>query len=1497
MCSLPIPPADITIFSATQITGLVYTENDMKPIEILDKAACGVGFLASRKNQASHQILCEGLSALNCVEHRGACAADQISGDGAGIMTDIPFEMLGYESGTIALASLFTPVNPERRRIALNVFEQTFGFYGLDVLDYRDVPTDNNVLGAQARKSLPYILHAFIKRPEHCRTDESFERLLHMTKQHTRTKERKNGISKEFFFTSLSSKTVVYKALSRAEDLGRFYLDLQNPEYKTRFTLFHRRFSTNTISTWDKAQPFRLIAHNGEINTIAGNRSWGLSREKAVGLQMDELLTHEGISDSGSLNEMAEALRYRSNIPQPEDVLALMMPPATKHNDFYRFWSRSMEPWDGPAFITYCDGNTVGARLDRNGFRPCRWMETPDFFYLSSEAGTFNIDEATVLRKGTLPAGNGVKVDLERGKIHFRDPGESRENHDAKLDARLVKLDRVQTDKYENLTDKIGLFSYTQEDLQKMIMPMALEGKEAIGSMGDTARLALFSDQSRPFFDFFYQHFAQVTNPPLDYIREKMVTDLIVHLGRKPNIFEKKELIPPMIGIEVEGPVLTLGQMAFIHGLNHQSDTGPRIRSRQVDMLFRRDLGVVGFKNALKTICDEAILAVHQGVTIITISDRKASYENPAIPSLLALRAIVNVLNEAGTRLKVSVIVDSAEIRTTHHLAALIGFGASAVCPYMALQLARDHKHPKMSKLDAHTKEKNIVKALEDGLLKIMAKSGISVVRSYQTSKLFTALGLHKTVMHQFFPGVKSPIGGLNLEDIVEHILRYTAQCADPAEQSKLVNTYLFKEHAKGDRGEMHNMTISRTRLIHKIVREKNLTPESFKLYEGYLKAGEEVSPISLRHLLDYKKATEESRPESIECIMTRFGSGAMSFGAISAESQRDIFYAMKEVGGRSNSGEGGENPFYHTEGISASTKQVASGRFGVTAQYLVTGDEIQIKIAQGAKPGEGGQLMAPKVDEHIANARHALPNIDLISPPPLHDIYSIEDLKQLIYELKEVHPTAKINVKLVAGANIGTIAVGVAKAGADIIHVSGWDGGTGAATLVSMKHAGLPFEIGLSEVHRALAQNGLREKVILRADGGIHTGKDIIIAALLGAEEYDFGKLLLIAEGCMMARICHTNTCPTGIATQDPKYKQKYKGEKQHVVNMLKLLAEDVRSHLSKMGFTSLDEIIGRFDLLQLDERFAQLADEKHLNLELFLSHQAPAKSAKSFIPNSWNPVNTYIVEQAKPAIEGVQEVKISHDVINTDRALLSALAGEIARREHQALLERVAGKQNDYKAKPIDITLKGSAGQGFGAFLTEPISVRLIGEANDSVCKSMSGGKVVIVPPKESIFVPGENAIIGNVALYGATGGTLYVHGTAGDRFAVRNSGATAIVEGVGLHACEYMTSGTVIILGSTSYNVGAGMTGGELIALDLDEEYINRQYITEIELSAEDETQLQAILGDYVRETGSKRAKTILENWKDWKHRLTKLLPVKVAQAAKAKTAQVLEKIEDE
>jgi glutamate synthase domain-containing protein 2/glutamate synthase domain-containing protein 1/glutamate synthase domain-containing protein 3 len=1450
----------------------------------IEKSSCGVGFVASTSGEPRHAYLEQALRALSCVEHRGGCLADGKTGDGAGMMTEVPFDLFGYERGAVAVGTLFIGLNTSGRKRALEVFESVFRFMGIDVLEYRDVAIDTSVLGQTARATMPTIVHVALKRPEFCRTIASFNSLLYRAKQALRTHLRRDGIVGNFFCTSLSTTTIVYKALTSADSLAAFYPDLRSSKFVTRFALFHRRFSTNTRTSWDKAQPFRMIAHNGEINTIQCNRAWAIAREQALGLPKDELLTHENISDSGNLNEVVEALRFRSSIPNLPEALAIMVPPAKAmgaSRDFYRFWSRALEPWDGPAFLAYSDGDVVGARLDRNGFRPCRWSQTNDAFYLASEAGIFDLDETQIIAKGLIHGGSGAFVELSTGEVRFDDPSRSRENVNASFDARLEQGGRTAVSSEHHL-DQLAFFQFTEEEIDQILVPMIADAKEPIGSMGDTARPAILSDQPRSFFDYFYQDFAQVTNPPLDHLRERLITDLGTYLGRRPNVFAPKTLIPPSPGLELPSPILDLEQMAWLREAAARSPDGRCFETIELRMSFARVRGAGGLRETLEELQRRALAAIQGGCTIIVLTHRMTKLERPPIPSLLALCAVGEVLHRSGHRLDASIVVEAADARTTHHMAALVGFGAAAVCPYMAFEIAPHHRDRRIDTLPSEARAERLKRALEAGLLKVMSKMGISSVLGYQGAKLFTPLGLSQSLLDAYFPGKASVIGGLDLEQLAGRILDETSQA-----KSGLISTFQLREHARNLVGEKHSMTSRLARIVHALTEASLL--ERWDLYDELLQAAEESQPVNLRHLLDVRVAEAPIPLEDVQPaaeMFRRFRAGAMSFGAISAEAQRDLINAMRAIGGHSNSGEGGENPYYWIDGTTATTKQVASGRFGVTAEYLMSGQEIEIKVCQGAKPGEGGQLMAVKVDAEIARARYSLPGVDLISPPPLHDVYSIEDLRQLIYELKQLKPGVRVSVKLVSGHNIGAIAAGVVKAGADVIQISGGDGGTGAASISSMKHAGLPWELGLMEVHRTLVEMWLRERVTLRVDGGLLSGRDVVIAALLGAEEFGFGKILLVAEGCIMARVCEKNTCPRGIATHDPRFKEKYRGTKEKIVNYLTYVAEDVRRELAKIGACRIEDIVGKAQLLQPRARHEELIRGRGIDLTAFFEDRPHERGfVISHLAEGVSRFNARMIEDATPVIEGTRpSVRIERSIKSTDRAALATLAGIIAKRTHEsriAALKSGTGEVFRLAPEAIAVELTGSAGQGFGVFLVEGIDVVLRGEANDSVAKSMSGGRIVIRPRVEANYPPEENAIIGNCALYGATGGTLFVDGIAGDRFAVRNSGATAVVEGAGLHACEYMTKGLVAILGRVSHNVGAGMTGGKLYMRAENQAFINADYIAASTLDADDEVELHALLADYAERTDSRTARAILDAWELSRRVFVKLLPRKEAQ----------------
>lgn len=1411
-----------------------------------ESAHCGVGFIASRENKSSHRILSEGIEALNCLEHRGGGGRDPRSGDGAGIMTKIPFDFLGIEEGEVALASLFVSTSSVPRYKSLEIFRRTFAQLGLDIIDYRDVPTNQEALSEFSLHNAPRMIQAMIKRPKHCRSLESFESLLFHARVMTATNQDLENSRQDFFFASLSCRTVVYKVLGNGLTLKNFYPDLQDEKFTTNFCLFHRRFSTNTTSSWDKVQPFRVLAHNGEINTIEGNKTWAITREKDSGFRKGEVIQHKGNSDSGNLNSMVEALRFRSSIPHISEIMAILIPPAQGEKPYYKFWSRAMEPWDGPALISFCDGKRIGARLDRNGFRPCRWTETDEMLYLGSEDGIFPIEPKRVLRRGALNAGRSVTLNLYNGKVSFLDPSDYKEYVTAGFDSRLKYIERFDStnfDRVANVAQQFGIFGLNKEEWNKLIIPMITTGKNAIGSMGDTSALPPLALFPRTLSQHFFQSFAQVTNPPLDYLREENVTDLSVYLGRRPNVFRPKELLPLKQALQLPGPVLTLYQMKRLKNIESEL-LHASLKVKIYDTTFEAAQGAESVRLRLKDLGKEILSDVRNGITIAIFSDCQSNVNRLPIDPLLILRTVHHVLDRNGLRLRCSLVFETGHIKNSHDLACLLSFGASATCPYLLLQAAREYKVEE--KVLGHQGELSLTKALEGGLLKIMSKMGISVLKSYKGSELFTPLGLSTPFLEEFFPLHRSLVEGASFEDLIHNQINRVQQIED---FDGLKNNFYFKEKATDDKGENHSISSHRSRLVHQAIKEKNF--EKFLLF-GELNT--QRGPSVLRDLLDYKK-TESSAPkiDDLHSILKTFGSGAMSFGALSALSQRDIFKAMKAVGGQSNSGEGGENPYYDKESITSSIKQIASGRFGVTGEYLINAQEIQIKMAQGAKPGEGGQLMGHKVSVEIAKARFAAPGIDLISPPPQHDIYSIEDLKQLIYELKQFNQTATVSVKLVSGKNIGQIAVGVVKAGADTIQISGNDGGTGAADLLSMKQAGLPVEIGLREVHLALVENNLRNRVTLRVDGSIRTGRDVVLLALMGGEQFDFGKMLLIAQGCVLARICEKNTCPVGITTHDPKFLARYTGSSEDIVTYLRFVAQDVQNILNQMGLSSFQEAFGRYDLLTVNAKFKDFLIEKNIKLDAFFLESNWKLAPKIAVKVEVSQLNKKIFDDYQKAGEHFEG---QYSIKGQDRAVGAYLFGEMAR-------SRSKIQKSYIPIKNIHLRLKGEAGGGLGVLANELTRIELEGVANDFVGKSLNGGKIIITPFKDFPGRSEDNNSIGNSGLYGATGGTLFVRGRAGDRFGVRNSGAVAVVEGAGLHACEYMTRGECIILGEVLGNIGAGMTGGRIFLKRELSIHVNQDFLQETPLNEEARETLQKILQEYCAETQSALGFKALEN----------------------------------
>jgi len=1503
-----------------------------------EKDACGVGFLARLDGSSSHWMLRQALRGLACMEHRGGCGGDGDSGDGAGILTAIPWGLLeavwpeaAASSGTVrGLGMVFLPADEGQRQQCRALCETEAERIGLRSLGWRTVPVEATVLGPLARQTAPVIEQWLLQAPDASTAVpadlDALESLLFRLRRRSVDRAREiwgDGYT-DLYFASISGRTVVYKGMVRSEVLDRFYADLRDERFVVPFAVYHRRFSTNTLPRWPLAQPMRLLGHNGEINTLLGNINWASAAEANLEAVWGEAaadlrpLVNAAFSDSANLDATLE-LMVRSGRPITDSLLTLV-PEAFRDqpelNDrpaiqaFYEYSACLQEPWDGPALLVFSDGRMVGATLDRNGLRPARYCLTSDgTVVMGSETGVVELEESKIVEKGRLGPGQMLAVDLENGRLlrNWEVKQESAERfpyaawlveHRRSLAAGVWEQQRLLGD-LELLQHQTAM-GFTAEDLDLVIEDMAGAGKEPTYCMGDDIPLAVLSGKPHLLYDYFKQRFAQVTNPPIDPLREKLVMSLEMHLGRRGSA-----LRPDPAGaavLHLATPVLNEADLAAL------SDQG--LPATTLSTLLPVSAGPAGLEKALHRLGFEAEAAVRAGSQILVLSDRLGGDAQPGgisarttyIPPLLAVGAVHHHLLRLGLRLQASIVVETAQCWTTHHLACLIGYGASAVCPWLTWETTRHWlAHPKTQKLIERGKlpplspdqaQANVRKALEDGLRKILSKIGISLLASYHGAQIFEAIGIGADLIDLAFTGTTSRVAGLSLADLASETLSFHAKAYPELNRSKL-EFMGFVQYRTG--GEYHMNSPEMAKALHAAV-AAGPGYDHFATYRTLL----ENRPVTaLRDLLELKPAATPlpiDQVETVASICERFCTGGMSLGALSREAHEVLAVAMNRIGGKSNSGEGGEDPArFHvlndvdSEGRSATLptirglrngdtacsaiKQIASGRFGVTPEYLRSGRQLEIKVAQGAKPGEGGQLPGPKVDPYIAWLRNSKPGVPLISPPPHHDIYSIEDLAQLIHDLHQVNPAAKVSVKLVAEIGIGTIAAGVAKANADVIQISGHDGGTGASPLSSIKHAGSPWELGLSEVHRSLLENGLRDRVLLRADGGLKTGWDVIIAALLGAEEYGFGSVAMIAEGCIMARVCHTNNCPVGVATQKEELRRRFTGLPEHVVNFFLFVAEEVRQLLSVLGVARLEDLIGRSEFLQ--PRSVALTKTRSLDLSCLLE-SSPAAADRNWLrhdPDAHG--NGPILEDQlladaalMAAVEGHGRIARSLAIVNTDRSVGARLAGEIAERHGN----RGFGGQ-------IDLSFEGAAGQSFGAFLLQGMNVRLVGEANDYVGKGINGGRITVVPPVGASD-PGAKVILGNTCLYGATGGELYALGRAGERFAVRNSGAKAVVEGAGDHCCEYMTGGVVVVLGGTGRNVAAGMTGG--VAFLLDEEggladRLNPETVALCELTTpEMEALLRPLLEQHLELTGSTRAAAILADWPSWKGRFRVLVP---------------------
>jgi glutamate synthase domain-containing protein 2/glutamate synthase domain-containing protein 1/glutamate synthase domain-containing protein 3 len=1459
--------------------------------------ACGTGFIAEISGQPSRRIVTLAIRALKQLVHRGAKSADTKTGDGAGILTDIPqdffkqiieekFQYSWSEKEALAIAMVFT--TPAARARVDQAFRAFTVKLGMSYIGAREVPANPDALGEAAKASCPLIIQYFIAAPtDSKRRVEAELYLLRRAIENELAKEKSPT-----FICSLSSKTIVYKGLMTSTQIDHFYVDLIDPHYVAKVALFHERFSTNTNPNWFMAQPFRLLAHNGEINTLKGNRLWMQSRETELqsdfwGEDLETLrpIVENHGSDSFSLDNVLEFLAHSGRGLFHSLMMLIPEPYANNKNisqalkDFYIYHENYIEPWDGPAALVYTDGDFVGAKLDRNGLRPLRYTITKDgLVIMASEAGVVEVDEDNLvvhhhMTSGEIFAialdGSGILDDEQiKKKISEAAPYSQLISNNFKILSRGSEWEefgefRLPEDGFDKRL-RLAL-GWSEEDLTRFLIPMAETGGEPVGSMGDDTPVAVLSNQHRRLYDYFKQSFAQVTNPPIDPIRESFVTTLFKYLGSEENLLSP---IPRFNGaIRIESPVLSPREQRLLtenhHWFPHAKlfchlPAPPRPRS---DLMTRGGVGSA-FEARLEALVCESERLVNDGCKIIFLSDENLQAHLLPIPMPLIVSAIHHHLSRQRIRSKVSLICLTGDVVEDHHVACLIAMGASAVYPYMAYELIREH----YAEGEWPKRMSNYRASLEKGLLKIMSKMGISTVTSYHGSMLFHGLGLSRELLQKYFPSIKCAIGGIGLAQIHRQLVERNAHAF--GQQNPSLDMKGFFQFRKN--GEAHGFAPSEFRQIHKAAAGENSQPAP------------KETLVYLRDLLDYKKthAVPPEQVEELEEIVKRFGSGGVSFGAISDEAHRVIARGMHQLNGRSNTGEGGEPfdrfaPGNPDKSVNSYIKQIASARFGVTVDYLAAAREIQIKIAQGAKPGEGGQLPGHKVSVKIASARAATPGVPLISPPPHHDIYSIEDIAQLIYDLKQVNPRAKVSVKLVAQPGVGTVASGVVKAGADVVLISGGDGGTGASPLGSIKHAGLPWELGLPETHQALTANGLRSRVTLRVDGGIKEARDVIIAALLGAEEFDFGTSVLVAIGCVMARQCHLNTCPAGIATQDEEFQKKFKGAPQHVVNYLTHVAKEVRQQLSEMGFYNLGDIVGRTDLLFVKKELQKQVAEKGIDFSAILNPAAvdglPLESQVKYKPTVVRAkphLDELVIEESRQAIMTHGQALVNKTIRNTDRTIGTRLSGELA---------FLYGRGN-FKGS-IQYRLTGTAGQSFGAFLIDGVELRLRGIANDYVGKGMSGGLITVRLPKEIRARKKTHTIIGNVALYGATGGTLLVAGRAGERFAVRNSGASAVVEGVGNHGCEYMTRGTVVVLGDIGQNFGAGMTGGVAYIYRFTEnglDNLNTAFVRAAELSLADEGLVHHLLRQHHFHTGSVLGEHILENWEEERKRFVKTMP---------------------
>jgi glutamate synthase (NADPH/NADH) large chain len=1504
--------------------------------------ACGVGFVAHIKGRKSHDIVDKGLTILNNLRHRGATGADPLHGDGAGLLVQIPDAFFREEmaragvklpkAGAYGVGMVFLPRDPAARAACRREIERAIGNEGQQLLGWRDVPVDDSSLGPTARRTMPVIRQVFVGAGRGSLDRDAFERKLYIIRKALGHAIRALGLTNagEFYVPSFSHRTIVYKGMLLAEQVGPFFRDLTDKRFASALCLAHQRFSTNTFPTWDLAHPFRFIAHNGEINTLQGNLNWIKSRQatihsKLLGEDLDKIwpLIYDGQSDSASFDNALELL-VMGGYPIAHAMM-LMIPEAWSGNPlmdarrraFYEYHAALMEPWDGPAAVAFTDGKFIGATLDRNGLRPARYFITDDdLIVMSSEMGVLDIAQEKIVKKWRLQPGKMLLVDIEHGRIVSdeelkRDLAGQRPYQDW-LDRTQMRLEDIEqprevpTPDTDKLLDRQQAFGYTQEDLKMLMTPMAMAGEEPIGSMGDDTPLAVLSNRARPLYAYFRQLFAQVTNPPIDPIREQLVMSLVSFIGPRPNLLSP-DSTEPVMRLEVSQPILTFEDMEKLRRAS--TFTQGHFKSDILSMCYPAEWGASGMEPALAQLCADAEDVVRKGTNIVILTDREVSVERIAIPALLATAAVHHHLVRAGLRTRSGLVVETGSAREVHHFACLAGYGAEAIHPNLAFATIFDLKDALPQKIDEKELVKRYIKAIGKGMLKVMSKMGISTYQSYCGAQIFEAVGLSTGFVDKYFEGTPTAVEGVGLKEVAEETVRLHRLAYSDA---PLYRNQLDPggEYAYRTRGEAHMWTPDAIAKLQHATRANN-----YSTYKEYSRLINEQSErlLTLRGLFRIKESDQPLPLEEVEPakeIVKRFATGAMSLGSISHEAHSTLAIAMNRIGGKSNTGEGGEDPIRFAkmpngDSMRSAIKQVAAGRFGVTTEYLVNADDLQIKMAQGAKPGEGGQLPGHKVSKYIAKVRHTVPGVGLISPPPHHDIYSIEDLAQLIHDLKNVNPQARVSVKLVSEIGVGTIAAGVAKAKSDHVTISGHDGGTGASPLSSLKYAGSPWEIGLAETQQTLVLNKLRGRIAVQADGQMKTGRDVVIGALLGADEFGFATAPLVVEGCIMMRKCHLNTCPVGIATQDPELIKKFDGKPEHVINYFFFVAEEVREWMAKLGVRRFDDLIGRADLLDMK---AGVEHWKAKGLDFSRLFYRPDVGAGVAI-HQCEPqdhglaraLDHELIAKAAAALDKKKPVAIASRIYNRNRTVGAMLSGEVARRHGHA------GLPDDC----IHVSFNGTAGQSFGAWLAHGITFELEGDANDYVGKGLSGGRLVVYPPKSSPIVPEDNIVVGNTVMYGAITGEAYFRGVAGERFCVRNSGATAVVEGVGDHGCEYMTGGTVVVLGKAGRNFAAGMSGGIAYVLDEEGDFTQRCNMAMVELEpipdeetaaaaegthelethgkvkidhvgGHDDEMLKGLVQRHLLYTGSERARRVLENWAAYLPKFVKVMPLEYRRA---------------